>query len=174
MSIAARKRSGNRAVQSPGDWYSRGHHLSQKALARFDIDSKRCPYPTPPMGTYGPEFGPSNTPRASNAWGDQKRNAMVESACKACKTDSSFRCTAPVATASMPEARAQGFRRAVARNTLRPSSHPPRRQPEHLMCPVILLSNGMVGVGQGQLHRVQSGPGGARCAQTTLAIRQRG
>ncbi len=30
---------------------------------------------------------------------------------------------------------------AVARYTLRPSSHPPRRHPEHPMCPVILPSN---------------------------------
>ena len=62
MTMAVRKRGRNRSAQSPSHRHSRSHQLRQKTLAPFDINLKRCPYPTPQMGAYGSDFSPSNTP----------------------------------------------------------------------------------------------------------------
>ncbi|HQF25910.1 MAG TPA: hypothetical protein PL065_20755, partial [Polyangiaceae bacterium] len=62
MSIAVRKRGGNRGVRLPGVWHSHSHQLGRKVLASFDIDSIQCPCHTLQMGGYGPNFNPKNAP----------------------------------------------------------------------------------------------------------------
>ena len=59
---------------------------------------------------------------ASKARHDQKQNARTLSDCKACKTYSSVSCTAPVASASMSEARARNASSYLSRTSSRCSS----------------------------------------------------